>query len=184
MIQLRTDCLVFETVSGAVPCSAEQVAVELIGDSADWIDSEMLRNAAAGVLRYFKEDLGRESVTVGEFTQALARVLRGFGLSVVTEDAPPPVEPTAELDLLHLASESGAGFELAFYPLLRNELQRLLARAPARLELTGLRGCVKRLAAARRWCPRCRLLSDSIVGFLRRCLQEAPPAAGLALIIR
>lgn len=184
MIQLRTDCLVFETASGAVPCSAEQVAVELIGDSADWIDSEVLRNAAAGVLRYFKEDLGRQSVTVGEFSQALARVLRGFGLSVVTESAPVVPIPTAKLDLRRLASESGPGFELAFYALLRSELRRQLESAPRLLQLTGLRGCVKQLAAARRWCPRCRLLSDSIVSFLRRCLLETLTDGALAVIIR
>ena len=184
MIQLRTDCLVFETASGSVPCSVEQVAVELIGDSADWIDSEVLRNAAAGVLRYFKEDLGRQSVTVGEFSQALARVLRGLGLSVVTEEAPAAPEATADLDLQRLASESGAGFELVFFTLLRSELRRRLQSSPRLLRLTGLRGCVKQLAAVRRWCPRCRRLHDSIVEFLRRCLLESPVTGAITVVLR
>jgi hypothetical protein len=183
MIQLRTDCLVFETASGAIPCSAEQVAVELAGDSVGWLDPEVLRNAAAGVLRYFREDLGRVTVTVGEFAEALANVLRGFGFQVVTEEDPPAKRQTIELDLRQLAVESGAGFELLFFPRLREVVGEQLAQSPEVLRFTGLRGCVKQLTAARRWCPRCRLLSDHIVGFLRRCLEERPPSANCALVV-
>ena len=183
MIQLRTDCLVFETASGAIPCSAEQVAVELAGESVGWLDPEVLRNAAAGVLRYFRDDLGRVTVTVGEFAEALAGVLRGFGLEVITEGEVPLEHQTIELDLREFAVESGAGFELLFFPRLRHVLREQLARSPRVLRFTGLRGCVKQLTAARRWCPRCRHLSDHIVGFLRRCLEENAPSARCSLVV-
>jgi hypothetical protein len=184
MIQLRTDCLVFETSSGRVPCSAEQVAVELIGDAAELVDAEVLHHAAAGVLHYFKEELGREFVTVGEFSQALARVLRGFGLNVLANE---PVtvsagEGATPFDLRRLVGESGAGFELAFFQRLREELYRQVAASPRVVRLTGLRGCVKQLLAAQRWCPRCRRLGDQIVSYLRQCLHEAP-AAACALVV-
>lgn len=184
MIQLRTDCLVFETASGAIPCSAEQVAVELVGESGDWLDPEVVRNAAAGVLRYFKDDLGRMTVTVGEFAEALARVLRGFGLAVVTEENPPEEPtPTVELDLRRLARESGTGFELAFFGRLRHEVCARLQTPPRVLRFTGLRGCVKQLTAARRWCPRCRRLNDHIVTFLRQCLEENVGAGACSVVV-
>lgn len=183
MIQLRTDCLVFETASGAIPCSAEQVAVELVGESGEWLDPEVVRNAAAGVLRYFKDDLGRMTVTVGEFAEALARVLRGFGLAVVTGEVSREPPETIEFDLRQLASESGAGFELAFFPRLRHELRARLQAPPRVLRFTGLRGCVKQLTAARRWCPRCRRLNDHIVTFLRQCLEENAAATSCAMVV-
>ena len=183
MIQLRTDCLVFETASGAIPCSAEQVAVELAGESVVWLDPEVLRNAAAGVLRYFRDDLGRVTVTVGEFAEALAGVLRGFGFEVVTGAEAIPGRRTVEVDLRQFAVESGAGFELVFFPRLRDAVTRHLAGSPRLLRFTGLRGCVKQLTASRRWCPRCRVLSDHIVGFLRRCLEQSAPAPGCSLVV-
>ncbi len=83
MIKLHSDCLVFETPGGDhIPCSAEAVSVELLGDSAAVIDPEVVRNAAAAVLHYFRVEQGRESVTVGEFMVALKTALRGLGLNL------------------------------------------------------------------------------------------------------
>lgn len=183
MIQLRTDCLVFETASGAIPCSVEEVAVELVGESVGWLDPEVLRNAAAGVLRYFRDDLGRLNVTVGEFAEALAGVLRGFGLEVITDAAAAKPCRMVELDLRQFAVESGAGFELAFFLRLRTVIAQQLAGSPRVLRFTGLRGCVKQLAAARRWCPRCRLLREQIVAFLRRCFEEGVAGADCCLVV-
>jgi hypothetical protein len=84
MIQLNPDCLVFQTADGDyIPCSAEFVTLELIGDAADLLDPELIQDASAAVLHYFKYELGRTHVSVGEFSMALEKVLRGFGLSVL-----------------------------------------------------------------------------------------------------
>ena len=72
MIQLHTDCLVFETLDGeTIPCSAQDVTVELLGDAAHELEPHMITEAAEAVLFHFKVDLGRNSVSVGEFTMAL-----------------------------------------------------------------------------------------------------------------
>ena len=87
MIKLRSDCLVFETAAGEnIPCSAESVSVELLGNAAAVIDPEIVRNAAAAVLHYFRVEQGRESVSVGEFMVALKTALSAVGLHV-GEDA-------------------------------------------------------------------------------------------------
>jgi len=58
------------------------VTVELIGEAAAELDPELIRMAARAVLHYFKVEMGKTAVSVGEFSRALAAVLRGFGLSV------------------------------------------------------------------------------------------------------
>ena len=176
MILLRSDCLVFEMSNGEkIPCSASTVTVELMGAAVDMLDREVVQHAAAAVLHYFQNDLQRTEVTLSEFTEALEKALRGLGLNV-TCDAPAKDEKTSTADLRVLASESGKAFELGFFSRLRDEVRKELKGSPQLLRFLGLRGCVKQLAGAQRWCPRCEKLSDQIVEFLRSCVtQENPP---------
>lgn len=172
MIQLRSDCLVFELSNGeAIPCSAELVAIEMMGDAASVLDPELIRNAAAAVLHYFKEEQGKEYVSVGEFSMALERVLRAFGLEVKS-GAMVPTEPGRVVvsDLRQLACDSGKGFELVFFSRLRHEFETRMDESPRVLQFTGLRSCVKQLVGAQRWTNRCQVLSDQIVEYLRTCL--------------
>lgn len=182
MIQLNRDSLIFETPAGNIPCSAELVTIELIGNAIALLDPEVVRNASAAVLHYFKQELGRESVSVGEFSEALEKVLRGFGLDVQpAEDSPLP--RIAEADLRHLASSSGKGFELFFFANLRRELQVQLEKSPELVRFNGLRGCVKQLVGARRWTERCQELNDQIVEYLRNCLTSESGARSCALLV-
>lgn len=83
MIQLRSDCLVFEVSGGdKIPCSVEKLTIEVLADSAEALDPDVVRQAASAVLHYFKDDLGRDTVTIDEFTGALEHVLRGLGYEV------------------------------------------------------------------------------------------------------
>ena len=184
MIQLRSDCLAFETTTGeSIPCAADQVTVELIGEAVASLDKDLVRQAAAAVLHYFKHELGRSFVTVGEFTLALERVLHGFGLEVQCAASAPPVPRVAESDLRLLACQSGQGFELIFFRRLREELHTQLRHSPRVLRFKGLRGCVKQLVGARRWSGRCQRLSDQIVDYLRLCLGARPEGPACALVV-
>ena len=193
MIMLRADCLIFQTTDGVhVPCSAEWVTMELMGEGATLVDPEIVRHAAAAVLHYFKEELQQDQVSVGEFAVALEKALRGFGLTVfadgttaapkmITNNAP---EPRALVcDLRSLAVAANKGFELLFFPQLRDEVRRGLEEAPQILHFQGLRGCVKQLTGARRWSPRCDALNDQIVEFLRHCWQSETVKPECALLV-
>ncbi len=176
MILLRNDCLVFEMSNGdKIPCAASSVTVELMGASAELVDREVIEHATAAVLHYFHHDLQRTEVTLSEFTEALETALRGMGLNV-TCDTAQQVQRIANADLRVLASESGKAFELGFFARLRDQVKKELTLAPELIRFIGLRSCVKQLAGAQRWCPRCERLSDQIVEFLRGCVcQESPP---------
>src|SRR6185503_63607 len=172
MILLRSDCLVFEMSNGDyIPCSASTVTVELMGSAIEHLDREVVQDAAAAVLHYFHNELQRTTVTLSEFTEALETALRALGLNVMCEKPAKP-ERLQEADLRRLASESGKAFELAFYTRLREEVRKELQWSPEMIRFSGLRGCVKQLAGAQRWCPRCEQLSDQIVDFLRGCLSS------------
>jgi hypothetical protein len=174
---------VFEMSNGdKIPCSASTVTVELMGSAVDLVDREVVEHATAAVLHYFHNDLQRTEVTLSEFTEALETALRGLGINV-TCDAPQQTNRTAHSDLRVLAIESGKAFELGFYARLREQVRKELQWAPELIRFFGLRSCVKQLAGAQRWCPRCERLSDQIVEFLRGCVTQESPAQPCGLVV-
>ena len=185
MIILANDCLVFHTESGeGVPYSAEMISVELMGETATLFNPEFLKHAAAAVFHYFKSDLGRESVTVAEFSLALEKVLRGFQLSEVEPQVDDPAPRIVKADLCRLVSEADTGCELLFFPKLREELRSQLQQSPQMLCFQGLRRCVKQLAGAQRWSSRCQELQDQIVEFLRTCMHKENHGTSCALVVK
>ena len=185
MIQLNPDYLVFKTAAGeTIPCSAEQVTIELMGDAISLVDPELIRNASAAVLHYFKTELGRDSVSVGEFSLALERVLRGFGLNIKSTTEEETQVRVAESDLRKLAASADKGFELFFFPTLREEMRRKIDEAPHVVRFNGLRGCVKQLVGAQRWSQRCQNLNDQIVEYLRTCLSVERKNETCALVVQ
>ena len=195
MIQLHNDCLLFQLEDGQmIPCSVERFTFELVGDALGDVDADVIRNAASAVVHYFKAELNRTTITVGEFTQALEQVLKAFGLSVsatpltpgATPPTPPKVMPIEEApsDLAQIACESGKGFELAFFNRLRAEMRRQMSQAPHVVRFNGLRRCAKQLVGARRWNIRCERMSDQIVDYLRECLSHETPERVCGLVVR
>jgi hypothetical protein len=184
MILLRPDCLVFKRLSGEnVPCSIREVILELLGDSATGMGESFLDNVSQAVLHYFKQELGWSSVSIGEFSLALSKVLRSFGFEFHLNEPTEPVSQVLDADLGHLATETGGGFELFFFQRLRAELRSKLDQQPRVVRFLGLRTCVKRLAGAKRWSPRCQDLNDRIVHYLRECLSTESSSAGCAMIV-
>jgi hypothetical protein len=184
MIALSSDCLLFQLTNGeSVPCSAEMISIEIVGNSEGFLDPEMLRHAAASVFHYFKVELERETVTVGEFAGALEKVLRNFGLTIRAGELETRSLEIIETDLGLLARQSADSLELFFFPRLRNELRQQLRQSPRVLRFRGLRGCVKQLAGAQRWSPRCEKMQEQVVEYLRGCLTAEPEQNECALVV-
>ena len=185
MILLADDCLVFHTASGeGVPYSAEMISVELMGDTASLFDPEFIKHAAAAVFHYFRDELGRQTVTIAEFSLALERVLRGFNLAASRKDSDQPVPRVVLSDLCRLVTESGKGCELFFFPRLRDELRTQLQQSPQMLCFQGIRKCVKQLVGAQRWSNRCQTVHDQIVEYLRSCITVERRGINCALIVK
>ena len=128
MITLASDCLLFQTPSGeSVPYSADMISIEVGGDNPPHFDAEFVDQATKAVFHYFKHDQSRTTVTMGEFADALEKVLHGLAPASGT-GAEPEASRLVETDLRRLAIASGQGCELFFFPLLRDELRQQLAK--------------------------------------------------------
>ena len=186
MIALASDCLIFEMSTGeCAPFSADMISVEIDNNAVGMFDAEFVKHATSAVFHYFKNELGRQTVSIGEFAGALEKVLRDFSSPAKTQaPAGSPDSEILESDLRQLAVESGKGCELFFFPRLRDELRAQLRQSPQVLRFRGLRNCVKQLAGAQRWCPRCRNLHSQIVEFLRDCLTAEASQASCTLLVK
>lgn len=198
MIDLCRDCLLLIQENGeAVPCSAEDLTFEIVGSSK--ISHEVLRHCAAGILHYFKSDLGRSRITVSEFSEALVRVLAGFGYDTevsgmdqaVAAALDParggsgPAKPSVHLvDLQHLALEAGKMGELGFFLRLKSELAQGLSQASCTVDCHGLRPAVKQLLGRKQWSPACRELEQRIVDTLRQWYRSRSPSRTASLVVR
>jgi hypothetical protein len=94
-----------------------------------------------------------------------------------------PALRVIETDLSALAGEVGQGYELLFFPRLRDAVRGQNHAAPTLLRFRGLRACVKQLTGARRWGPACQALNDQIVEYLRKCLHAEDRGDRRALIV-
>jgi hypothetical protein len=184
MIQLKPDCLVFQTSDGEhVPCSAEWITIELMGEDAAWVDPVIIQNVSAAVLHYFKEELNKEFISVSEFAIALEKALRGFGLTVYADREPAGEVCVASSSLQDLARRAGENFELLFFPHLRAEMRSKMEQSPQVLRFHGLRDCVKQLTGAERWTRHCQNLNDQIVDYLRTCWRTEPSSQSCSLVV-
>lgn len=185
MIQLHHDYLLIKTSTGEmIPCSAELVANELIGNAVDHLDPALVQQAAAAVVHYFKNDLARTAVSIDDFSLALERALKSLGLDVKSSDSDDEIEEIAVSDLRALVPDTDAASELAFFAHLRSELKTKLTTSPDVLQFEGLRGCVKNLLGAKRWSGRCQALNDQIVDYIRQCLSSDGRASSCGLVVR
>ena len=184
MIALHTDCLLFQLTNGeSVPCSADMISVEVIGEADGLLEPETLRHAAASVFHYFKIELAREAVTVGEFSMALEKVLGHLGYTLHASSPGNHPGEISDTDLARLVREFGDSLELFFFPRLRAELRIQLRQSPRVVRFRGLRGCVKQITGARRWSNRCERLEDQIISYLRECLTAETTQPDCALVV-
>jgi hypothetical protein len=184
VIQLHNHSLVFETADGdLIPCDAEEVTVELIGEAVQQLDPNLVQQATAAVLHYFRHERAQEVVTIGEFTAALEEVLRNLGLNVLKGKSPTKGGKILEADLCDLVEVDGSATELLFFTRLRREFGKLLNQSPRMVRLTGLRPCVKHMVGARNWSKRCVRTSDQIVTFLRAVMDHRETGRDCALIV-
>ena len=74
--------------------------------------------------------------------------------------------------------------ELTFYPRLRMTVQACLDAEPDVVHLKSLKTCVKVLAGAKHWCPRCEPVRDRVLDFVNTCCLNDSKASDVSLIVK
>lgn len=150
---------------------------------ADWL-TETLTNATEGtdVPSWMAEDISRgvESfltnhykgsvIDSDELFERIEKTLSNLGLTRVAENidkTPPPVR----ISLSEIARRAGAGYELVFFQILRDQLRSAAAGGAHRVECHGIRVCVKRLTDARKYSPKCQKLESEIRDYVNSTQQ-------------
>jgi hypothetical protein len=184
MIALASNYLVFRLASGeSLPLCAEGLAADLVEHNSRRLDPELVSQAASAVFYYFKHEMGLQTVTIGEFAQALEKALRIFKAQTPDSAEADTGSRIGESDLSRIAGDSADAGELFFFPRLRDELRSQIESSPRFLRFRGLRRCAKQLAGARRWSPRCQSVQDRIVDYLRGCLTVEAGKRDVSLVI-
>lgn len=185
MIQLASDCLLLQMPSGeSVPVSAEMISIELDEEAGGLFEQDFVHHAAASVFHYFKCHLGRQTVSVAEFSSAFESVLQRLGLKLDAGRLTVRSGGQAAKDLQVIAQEAGPGCELLFFPRLRASVREQAHGSPQLIRFHGLRSCVKRLLGAQRWSPRCEEFRDQIIEFLRRSVRVEVPGDSCGLLVK
>lgn len=193
MIRLHSDFLVFELESGeTIPCSVEAIACELVEAVSGLTDKSIIENAARAVVHYFREDQSQEIVSIQEFIDCLAFVLRGFGFEVETVTEGKTTKPaagvatarTSLVDFVESRREDGTIMEMDFFLKLRDHLKSHLQENPDLLLFTGVRPCVQRILSSNRWNRRCEALREQLVLFLEECLTRDGSGRCHRMVIR
>ncbi len=185
MIQLHHDAIVVCHPDGRIEPIAIQDLVECLGvdtkAKALLLEPDLLRQIVESVVRYFRNDLQRDTVSFPEFMVLARNLVKNFFEEVVKSNQDP-----LQLDLFETARSCGAAFELEFYLEIKRFLKRKthssqsntihplnqkqggLPKNSLPLRITGLRQCAKFLAGRRRWCKSSSEMQNEIVQYIRQ----------------
>lgn len=153
---------------------------QVLDYDTSWIDAAILRAARAanhddfpfvdeirgGIIEYLESKCSLKMLTLSELFDRVRRMLRQIGCESIAENLH-PLAPPVTVSLVHAAMSAGNGFELAFYEILRNELDELRDLGAEEIRFTGLRESVCILRGTQKWNRTCEPLLREIEQFLR-----------------
>jgi hypothetical protein len=184
MIALHTDTVFVIYEDGRRrPFDPRKLArsIGLAASLAGYRQWQLAPHIAAAVAAYLRRDWDQPSVTRDQLFEAVAGALKSVGHSDI-ERMYRQMHEHAVVDLAALAIEAPSGFELEFFRMLGEQLDKLNARGERRVQFRNLRYCVKILSGKRRWRTRCRSLSGEILAFIRNKCSAASKKDGAFVI--
>ncbi len=121
---------------------------------------------ADAILLYLENHFPGGAIPLDQLRAKARQLFHNIGAAHIARHldlTPPP----AHLDLDTLAADAGEGFELSFFTGLAEKLDELARNGIPKVELTGLKPCVKTLRRARSWRKDCEALAAEICAFLQ-----------------
>lgn len=123
-------------------------------------------HVARSVESYLRDDFQGSVVPIEGLRDAVASVLGVIGYSDIADQFE-PMPPPVRVSLESIALEADAGYELAFFNILRSRIRGIIDSPSIHVELFDLHPCVKRLRSAKIWRRDCSGLRSEIVRFIR-----------------
>lgn len=154
-----------------VPLS-EGWLTETMNDSATragYPQWEYSPHVARALTQYLEEECKATALSIEDVESMISRSLAGIGFEDVAKVAMLSA-PRVNIYLPELAAQTG--YELLFYPRLRQRLHDAIGYQVKGVRLVGIRDCAKMLDSAVRWRRNCSRLREQIVVFSRDCLQQ------------
>ena len=164
--------------------------VQVFDYDTSWLDAALQRAAAAaeipdfpflgeirhGVEDYLENKCPHTLLPLPTLFDRLRRMLHQIGCPRMAESLQ-PMAPPIYLSLSDIAQRADHGFELAFFQLLREELEVLRREGAEEIHFMDLAPAVRFLCQASSWTPRCARLHDEVrcflMGFDRTCRDTA-----------
>ena len=159
----RSTCFDKRWITASIRNAAEQA-----GYQRWWLAEHI----AESVSVYLHRDFEENRVAIVNLQEAVLTVLESLGFQDVAGHYRLP-DPPVQLSLTELVREAGGGYELAFFGLLGDRLQRVAGSHAVRLEIRDLSDCLRLMGSRRN---RAQGLREEIVGFIRQHGQAAGTA--------
>ena len=167
MIALRDGMPLVDLPDGRSTCFDKRWITASIRSAAEHAGYDrwwLAEHIAESVSVYLHRDFMANSVDLPNLQDAVLNVLESLGFQDVAGHYRLP-DPPVQLSLTELVREAGGGYELAFFGLLGDRLQRVAGSHAARLEIRDLSDCLRLMGTRRK---KAQGLREEIVGFIRQ----------------
>ncbi len=169
---------------------------EVVHYEKEWIQEAIMRAAeeaghekwwfaediAKGMILYLQKRFRRNTITLQELFDKIAKTLTTIGFSDVAEKLK-PTPPPMRISLFEIAREAGSGYELVFFELLGKRLHDIKNLGVEIIQCSELKHCVKHLKAVQDWSRDCDILQSEIVDFVHQKTETIPAVEPFSLVV-
>ena len=143
-----------------------------------WFASDI----AKGMIIYLQKRFPRNTITLEEVFDKIAKTLITIGFTDIAEKLV-PTPPPLRISLIDIARQAGTGYELVFFNLLREKLAEVQDFGAERIECADLDECVLHLRGRAKWTRSCDQLKYEIVDFVQRRTDRNNKAEEFSLLM-
>ncbi|MFV0338000.1 MAG: hypothetical protein ACK5LK_07135 [Chthoniobacterales bacterium] len=140
--------------------------------NAGYPEWSLAKDVTISVCTFLKYDFEKNIITTKHIQIVVRTVLTSLNYPDISDRFIPLPAPIS-LSLEKIARDAGSGYELFFFNLLRENLQKILNSKTEHIDFLDLNRCVKTLRTAKNWRRDCRHLQSEIVTFIRNEIHAA-----------
>src|SRR5688572_27867824 len=134
--------------------------------AAEREDFPFVEDIRSGIVQYLETKCPLRLLPIADLFERMRKMLLKIGFDAIA-DKLETLAPPITFSLVPAARQAGNGFELAFFEVLRRELDELRRAGAEEIRFTGLRESALILRGAEQWDKHCETTLREIEAFLR-----------------